>query len=137
MNDNNNSLQTTADMATMTIAGQTRLHQNANPLQKMVASSDTRAAVASASAPSPAVDDLTLTTELHLSSAELDEINQSAELQCLLQEHTDTTTFGNASGYCLTNFDSILCWPRTPRATLAALPCLDEFQGIQYDSSRK
>lgn len=82
-------------------------------------------------------DDLTLTTETHLSSAELDEINQSAEMQCLLQEHSDTTTFGNNSAYCLTQFDSILCWPRTVRGTLAALPCLDEFQGIQYDSSRK
>lgn len=83
------------------------------------------------------VEDLTLTTATHLSSDDLDEINQSAELQCLMQEHMDTMTFGNNTDYCLTQFDSILCWPRTPRATLAALPCLDEFQGIQYDSSRK
>lgn len=82
-------------------------------------------------------DDLTLTSETHLSLDDLNEINQSAEMQCLLQEHFDTTTFGNNSAYCLTQFDSILCWPRTPRATLAELPCLDEFQGIQYDSSSK
>ncbi|KAI8118125.1 Diuretic hormone receptor [Lucilia cuprina] len=82
-------------------------------------------------------NDLTLTTATHLSLDDLDEINQSSELQCLMQEHMDTMTFGNNSEYCLTQFDSILCWPRTPRATLAALPCLDEFQGIQYDSSRK
>lgn len=81
--------------------------------------------------------DLTLSTVTHLSLADLNEINQSTELQCLIQEHTDTTTYGNTSEYCLTQFDTILCWPRTPRATLAALPCLDEFQGIQYDSSRK
>ncbi|XP_037824917.1 uncharacterized protein LOC119613049, partial [Lucilia sericata] len=81
-------------------------------------------------------NDLTLTTATtHLSLDDLDEINQSSELQCLMQEHMDTMTFGNNSEYCLTQFDSILCWPRTPRATLAALPCLDEFQGIQYDSS--
>lgn len=67
----------------------------------------------------------------------LDAINESTELQCLLQQHVDTTTYGNGSAYCLTHFDSILCWPRTPRGTLAALPCLHEFQGIQYDSSRK
>ncbi|KAM7343728.1 diuretic hormone 44 receptor 1 [Cochliomyia hominivorax] len=81
-------------------------------------------------------EDLTLTTATHLSLDDLDEINQSAELQCLMQEHMDTMTFGNNSEYCLTQFDSILCWPRTPRATLAALPCLDEFLGIQYDSSQ-
>ncbi|KNC24563.1 hypothetical protein FF38_09717 [Lucilia cuprina] len=81
-------------------------------------------------------NDLTLTTATHLSLDDLDEINQSSELQCLMQEHMDTMTFGNNSEYCLTQFDSILCWPRTPRATLAALPCLDEFQGIQYDSSQ-
>ena len=84
------------------------------------------------------VDDLTLATATNLSLDELDdEINQSTELQCLMQEHMDAMTFGNDSDYCLTQFDSILCWPRTPRATLAILPCLDEFQGIQYDSSRK
>lgn len=67
----------------------------------------------------------------------LDAINESTELQCLMQQHIDTTTYGNDSAYCLTHFDSILCWPRTSRGTLAALPCLHEFQGIQYDSSRK
>ncbi|XP_073812334.1 diuretic hormone 44 receptor 1 isoform X2 [Musca autumnalis] len=137
MNDNNNSLQTTADAATMTIAGQSLLHQDTPPLQQrvMVATND-NTLVDGVGPGELVVDDLTLTTELHLSSDELEEINQSAEIQCLLQEHSDTTTFGNNSGYCLTNFDTILCWPRTPRATLAALPCLDEFQGIQYDSSQ-
>ncbi|XP_018797882.1 PREDICTED: diuretic hormone receptor isoform X4 [Bactrocera latifrons] len=66
----------------------------------------------------------------------LDAINESTELQCLLRQHIDTTTYGNDSAYCLTHFDSILCWPRTPRGTWAALPCLHEFQGIQYDSSQ-
>ncbi|XP_037941692.1 homeobox protein 5-like [Teleopsis dalmanni] len=76
-------------------------------------------------------------THSPLSIDNIDEINQSAELQCLLQEHIETSTFGNTSDFCFTQFDTILCWPRTPRGTLAVLPCLDELQGIQYDSSRK
>ncbi|XP_037950561.1 diuretic hormone receptor isoform X2 [Teleopsis dalmanni] len=75
-------------------------------------------------------------THSPLSIDNIDEINQSAELQCLLQEHIETSTFGNTSDFCFTQFDTILCWPRTPRGTLAVLPCLDELQGIQYDSSQ-
>uniref|UniRef100_A0A1A9W995 G-protein coupled receptors family 2 profile 1 domain-containing protein n=1 Tax=Glossina brevipalpis TaxID=37001 RepID=A0A1A9W995_9MUSC len=81
-------------------------------------------------------NDLTSATVTHTSQDDLGDINQSAELQCLLQEHIDTTTFGNTTEYCLTQFDTILCWPRTPHATMALLPCLDEFQGIQYDSTQ-
>ncbi|XP_034652986.1 diuretic hormone receptor isoform X2 [Drosophila subobscura] len=66
----------------------------------------------------------------------LDAIGASVELQCLVQEHMDTTTYGNASDHCLTQFDSILCWPRTARGTLAVLQCMDELQGIHYDSSK-
>uniref|UniRef100_A0A1A9V8L6 G-protein coupled receptors family 2 profile 1 domain-containing protein n=1 Tax=Glossina austeni TaxID=7395 RepID=A0A1A9V8L6_GLOAU len=98
-------------------------------------------ASASASVSASAINfvnnDLTPSTVTHSSQDDLGDINQSAELQCLLQEHIDTTTFGNTTEYCLTQFDTILCWPRTPRATVALLPCLDEFQGIQYDSTRK
>ncbi|XP_033248172.1 diuretic hormone receptor isoform X1 [Drosophila miranda] len=66
----------------------------------------------------------------------LDGIGASVELQCLVQEHMDSTTYGNASDHCLTQFDSILCWPRTARGTLAVLQCMDELQGIHYDSSK-
>ncbi|XP_037903274.1 diuretic hormone receptor isoform X2 [Hermetia illucens] len=61
-------------------------------------------------------------------------LNQSIELKCLLKsqlEEADPT-----GEYCPTSFDSILCWPRTPRATLAVLPCLEELQGVHYDSSQ-
>ncbi|KAL9915531.1 diuretic hormone receptor isoform X2 [Glossina fuscipes] len=81
-------------------------------------------------------NDLIPSTVTHSSQDDLGDINQSAELQCLLQEHIDATTFGNTTEYCLTQFDTILCWPRTSRATIALLPCLDEFQGIQYDSTQ-
>lgn len=65
----------------------------------------------------------------------LDGIGESVELQCLVQEHIEASTYGNDSGHCLTQFDSILCWPRTARGTLAVLQCMDELQGIHYDSS--
>lgn len=83
---------------------------------------------------STGVDNTNTTT--HLTANELDIINQSEELQCLVQEHIEYSLHGNSSDFCSTSFDSILCWPRTPRGTLAELPCLDEFQGIQYDSTQ-
>lgn len=71
------------------------------------------------------------------SPSNLDDINQSVELHCLLQQHHELTTYGNSSDHCPTQFDSILCWPRTARGTLAVLQCMDELQGIHYDSSSK
>lgn len=38
---------------------------------------------------------------------------------------------------CPVKFDSVLCWPETPAGTLAIMPCFSEFQGLNYDSSRK
>nr|XP_016927882.1 diuretic hormone receptor [Drosophila suzukii]XP_036669507.1 diuretic hormone receptor [Drosophila suzukii] len=70
--------------------------------------------------------------ELH----NLDAIGESVELQCLVQEHIEASTYGNTSDHCRTQFDSILCWPRTARGTLAVLQCMDELQGIHYDSSK-
>lgn len=89
--------------------------------------------------PSMIVDesDLTSTLVTHLSLDELNEIHQSAEMLCMMQNYHETTTFDNNSEYCLSNFDTILCWPRTPRGTLVRLPCFDELYGLQYDSSRK
>lgn len=37
---------------------------------------------------------------------------------------------------CEISWDSLLCWPRTPPATLATLPCFEELNGIRYDSSQ-
>ncbi|KAH8410947.1 hypothetical protein KR222_000820, partial [Zaprionus bogoriensis] len=70
------------------------------------------------------------------SPSNLDDINQSVELHCLLQQHHEATTYGNGTDHCPTQFDSILCWPRTARGTLAVLQCMDELQGIHYDSSK-
>ncbi|XP_030388497.1 diuretic hormone receptor [Scaptodrosophila lebanonensis] len=66
----------------------------------------------------------------------LDDINQSVELQCLMQEHIEAKTYANSSDHCLTQFDSILCWPRTARGTLAVLQCMAELKGIHYDSTK-
>lgn len=44
--------------------------------------------------------------------------------------------FGSGGGAgCDIYFDSVLCWPRTPVATWAVLPCPDTFHGLLYDSS--
>ncbi|CAK9823186.1 Diuretic hormone receptor [Anthophora retusa] len=37
---------------------------------------------------------------------------------------------------CEISWDSLLCWPRTPSGTLATLPCFEELNGIQYDSTQ-
>ncbi|XP_076232518.1 diuretic hormone 44 receptor 1 isoform X3 [Calliopsis andreniformis] len=37
---------------------------------------------------------------------------------------------------CEISWDSLLCWPRTPPGTLATLPCLEELNGIRYDSTQ-
>ncbi|CAK9809709.1 Diuretic hormone receptor [Anthophora plagiata] len=37
---------------------------------------------------------------------------------------------------CEISWDSLLCWPRTPPGTLATLPCFEELNGIQYDSTQ-
>ena len=37
---------------------------------------------------------------------------------------------------CEIDWDSLLCWPRTPPGTTATLPCLEELNGIRYDSTR-
>ncbi|XP_021696804.1 diuretic hormone receptor isoform X4 [Aedes aegypti] len=37
---------------------------------------------------------------------------------------------------CPPLFDSISCWPRTPPATTAVLPCFSEFKGVQYDATQ-
>lgn len=68
----------------------------------------------------------------------LNEINETdIHLKCLVREHLELQKYGNTTDYCPTSTDSILCWPRTYKGVLAILPCLDEFQGIQYDINRK
>uniref|UniRef100_A0A1Q3FK52 Diuretic hormone receptor n=1 Tax=Culex tarsalis TaxID=7177 RepID=A0A1Q3FK52_CULTA len=60
-------------------------------------------------------------------------VNASAEELCFLQRTAEELLTDLA---CPTFFDSVSCWPRTPPATLAILPCMTEFKGVQYDSTQ-
>ncbi|XP_065094097.1 diuretic hormone receptor-like isoform X1 [Ochlerotatus camptorhynchus] len=57
--------------------------------------------------------------------------NDSFREQCL---QLNDTLFLELS--CPPLFDSISCWPRTPSATTAVLPCFSEFKGVQYDTTQ-
>ncbi|XP_055531604.1 diuretic hormone receptor-like isoform X2 [Wyeomyia smithii] len=59
--------------------------------------------------------------------------NESAEVRCLMQWQSEGLLTDAA---CPSFFDSVSCWPRTPPATLAVLPCFSEFKGVQYDSTQ-
>lgn len=53
--------------------------------------------------------------------------------QLLAINTTFSLSLKELEGHCASAFDSILCWPRTVRGTLASLPCLAEWQGVHYD----
>lgn len=38
---------------------------------------------------------------------------------------------------CEIDWDTVLCWPFTLAGNLARLPCFEELNGIQYDSTSK
>nr|QBC65468.1 DH44 receptor [Aedes aegypti] len=61
------------------------------------------------------------------------EYENSTELACYLQAHLDAQAEIPFDG-CPVNFDSILCWPKTPSNTWAVLPCFKEFKGVAYDA---
>ncbi|XP_055379199.1 diuretic hormone receptor-like isoform X2 [Condylostylus longicornis] len=61
--------------------------------------------------------------------------NQTALTQCLIRQFEELSLYENDT-YCPTNFDSVLCWPRTPRGTIASLPCMEELVGLRYDTSQ-
>lgn len=69
--------------------------------------------------------------ELHKLLADLQQ-SQATRLVCKTQETTINMDFA-----CPPNFDSVLCWPHTPPDTMAILPCMDDLNGIKYDTSRE
>ncbi|BFG03974.1 diuretic hormone receptor [Drosophila madeirensis] len=70
-------------------------------------------------------------------------INRTQQCQQQSQQEEEleaaTATAAAAGGkrilHCPSAFDSVLCWPRTKAATLAVLPCFEEFKGVHYDTT--
>lgn len=83
------------------------------------------------------MDLMNLTTEL--SPEELHKLltdlqqSQAARLEC----ETQMRPSGIATASCPPNFDSVLCWPQTTADSMAVLPCMEELNGIKYDTSRE
>ncbi|XP_029052077.1 diuretic hormone receptor-like isoform X2 [Osmia bicornis bicornis] len=72
-----------------------------------------------------------LTVSLNTEAAKCLEHKHQEELQFLsVGKHPDEQPG------CEINWDSLLCWPRTPPGTVATLPCLEELNGIRYDSTQ-
>ncbi|XP_023706717.1 diuretic hormone receptor isoform X4 [Cryptotermes secundus] len=58
------------------------------------------------------------------------------EVECYSKD-ADSTGSGEASVlFCPNFYDTLLCWPKTPAGTLAVLPCLEELNGIKYDTTQ-
>ncbi|GAB1860249.1 Diuretic hormone receptor [Camponotus japonicus] len=66
---------------------------------------------------------------------ELNESLSSEQFKCLEREHQDQNRKQDRLE-CEVNWDTILCWPRTPPGTLATIPCFDELNGILYDNTQ-
>lgn len=60
----------------------------------------------------------------------------SEQLKCLEREYQDQNRKEERLE-CEVNWDTILCWPRTPPGTLAIIPCFEELNGISYDNTRE
>ena len=95
-----------------------------------------------------------------LDATHFSHINQSLELQCLIDKESDKLIHYKVSSYfiypcsryfftnwnfsllkdddyCPIEFDKLLCWPRTPPDTYSTLPCFSELLGVPYYTSRK
>lgn len=73
----------------------------------------------------------------------LNESLNSEAIRCLElkhQEELERLSLGKQEQEqpgCEISWDSLLCWPRTAPGALATLPCLEELNGIRYDSTRE
>ncbi|XP_053987193.1 diuretic hormone receptor isoform X2 [Hylaeus volcanicus] len=70
----------------------------------------------------------------------LNESLSAEEIKCLKLQHQELEWLSlgkleEQSG-CEVSWDSLLCWPRTPAGAVATLPCLEELNGIKYDSTQ-
>ncbi|XP_054007275.1 diuretic hormone receptor isoform X2 [Hylaeus anthracinus] len=70
----------------------------------------------------------------------LNESLSAEEIKCLKLQHQELEwlSLGKLEEQpgCEVSWDSLLCWPRTPAGAVATLPCLEELNGIKYDSTQ-
>lgn len=59
--------------------------------------------------------------------------NEQAELKCELLKLDWTSD----DAKCGPDFDRIICWPPSQAGKLAIMRCMDELNGVKYDTSRK
>jgi hypothetical protein len=67
-------------------------------------------------------------------------ITNENELDCLfnfLHESYPPVIFENLSSFCNSTWDGVSCWPTTVAGSTSFLPCVDELNGIKYDTTRK
>jgi hypothetical protein len=67
-------------------------------------------------------------------------ITNENELDCLfkfLRESYPPAGFEAVNSFCNRTWDGVSCWPTTLSGTTSILPCVDELNGIKYDTTRK
>jgi Hormone receptor domain len=67
-------------------------------------------------------------------------ITNENELDCVfnfLHESYPPAKFENISSFCNSTWDGVSCWPTTAAGSTSFLPCVDELNGIKYDTTRK
>ncbi|XP_046437865.1 diuretic hormone receptor-like isoform X2 [Daphnia pulex] len=65
-------------------------------------------------------------------------ITNENELDCLfnfLHESYPPARFENLSSFCNSTWDGVSCWPTTVAGSTSFLPCVDELNGIKYDTT--
>lgn len=85
---------------------------------------------------SQADDNYVLNILKYVNELKLNESLDVEQLKCLELEHEQNQNTQQEQG-CQVNWDTILCWPRTPPDTLAIISCFDELNGIPYDNTRE
>jgi hypothetical protein len=67
-------------------------------------------------------------------------ITNENELDCLfnfLRESYPPAGFEAITSFCNSTWDGVSCWPTTLGGSTSVLPCVDELNGIKYDTTRK
>lgn len=73
---------------------------------------------------------------LNISKEELICLYNSLRNPYVANEDNQTSEDGGEL-FCNTTWDGIICWPTTPSGTTAVLPCIEQLNGIRYDTSRE